>query len=173
MFKEVFEKHKVHNQFKTVILESRTRTQTKELKHDVTLKRVFGLDRPASAPPIPDINDPPPDEKKMKIVSPTNGMHKPWKSFAKIKFLMSEEGVDSDKDRKDFEEAVDFVSREEDAKDTVEVELENVVKKKTRTFRRKYRSSGFDYIRKKKKQQKKEDDEETAEEKEKKKVTFH
>lgn len=201
VFKEVFEKHKMPNSFKTVILESRTRTQTKELKRHATLKQVFGCDRPASAPPVPDTKDatspdgggtgtgtngaksetpassppqpspPPPSSQK----NSTNGTLKPWhKSFAKIKFLMGEEGVDSDKDSKDYEESVDsvddfVVGREEDGKDVGEIELiETVVLKKK--SRRKCRSSGFDYIRKKKKI-KKEDDEDLNDEKEKKKVS--
>lgn len=162
-----------------MILESRTRTQTKEMKHDATLKRVFGLDRPASAPPIQESNDveltllnsneSSPDDKKEK--SSLNGINKQWKNFTKLKFLMGEESAaDSDVDSKDYEDGVDFMGREEDVKDTIEAECENVVKKKSRTIRRKCRSSGFDYIRKKKKQKKEDDVDEPFDEKEKKKV---
>lgn len=183
MFKEVFEKHKMPNQFKTVILESRTRTQTKELKHHATLKQVFGLDRPASAPPVSDSKDVlPPKENDTKDSSTmsmqlpskdsTNDMLKPWhKSFAQIKFLMGEEGMDSDENNKDFDDSVNFIVHQVDSRDPSETELLDtvVMKKKNRTIRRKCRSSGFDYIRKKKKI-KKEDDDYFSEEKEKKKV---
>lgn len=205
-FKEVFEKHtKSHNQlFKTVILESRTRTQTKELKHDATLKRVFGLDRPASAPPIPEAvqddvaveaADEEPQQRRRQDTPrkaakepAANGVVKSWKGYGKFRLLVAEEAADSDrdckdfdkdskdfeKDGKDFEEAiVDFECREEDAKVAIEPELGIVVKKRRRAFRRKCRSSGFDYIRKKKKQQKKEEDDVPAEEKEEKKVSGH
>ncbi|XKL69481.1 hypothetical protein PGB90_007250 [Kerria lacca] len=80
-----------------------------------------------------------------------------------------ESAADSDVDSKDYEDGVDFMGREEDVKDTIEAECENVVKKKSRTIRRKCRSSGFDYIRKKKKQKKEDDVDEPFDEKEKKK----
>lgn len=138
-FKEVFEKHtKGHNQlFKTVILESRTRTQTKELKHDVTLKRVFGLDRPASAPPVPEANQENTaisktatddelrqlDEEQRQQDTPrkttkepaANGVVKSWKGYGKFRLLVAEETVDSDRDSKDFDkDSKDF---EKDSKD--------------------------------------------------------
>lgn len=164
VFKEVFEKHQTPNQFKTVILESRTRTQTKEMKHNATLKQVFGCDRPASAPPAADSID----EQDKKVKNSTNGCLKPLhKSFAKFKLLMEENCHENEKNSKDFEDTVDFVYNVEDSKDNSEIE--NVVKRKTRSIRRKCRSSGFDYIRKKKKA-KKEEDEESIEERERKKV---
>lgn len=187
VFKEVFEKHQVANQFKTVILESRTRTQTKEMKHNATLKQVFGCDRPASAPPVSDSTvDVDVDViRDKKVKNSTNGCLKGWhKSFAKFKLLMEEEKRRGDEKKdgkeKDFEDTVDLVYRDaasvtaavvaEDCKDNNETEIENVVKRKSRSFRRKCRSSGFDYIRKKKKQKKEEDDE--IDDKERKKVIF-
>ncbi|XP_043471614.1 uncharacterized protein LOC122504527 [Leptopilina heterotoma] len=44
--------HALPNEFSTVVLKSRTRTETRVLKKQATIREVFGEDRPASAPPI-------------------------------------------------------------------------------------------------------------------------
>ena len=161
------------------------------MKHNATLKQVFGCDRPASAPPVSDSTVDHDDvlirgggggDKKVK--NSTNGCLKAWhKSLAKFELLMEEEKCRATGDKKngceDFEDTVDFVYKDagdvaivaaEECKDNNETEIENVVKRKSRSFRRKCRSSGFDYIRKKKKQKKEEDDE--IDDKERKKVIF-
>ncbi|RZF34005.1 hypothetical protein LSTR_LSTR012350 [Laodelphax striatellus] len=54
-YREAFEKHNgafvAENDLPPVVYESRTRTQTRVLKQQATIREVFGDDRPASAPP--------------------------------------------------------------------------------------------------------------------------
>ncbi|XP_039275289.1 mucin-19 [Nilaparvata lugens] len=54
-FREAFERHNgafvAENDLPPVVYESRTRTQTRVLKQQATIREVFGDDRPASAPP--------------------------------------------------------------------------------------------------------------------------
>lgn len=52
-FRDAFKNnHTVPNEFSTLILKSRTRTETRVMKKQATIKEVFGEDRPASAPPM-------------------------------------------------------------------------------------------------------------------------
>ncbi|CAG9865061.1 unnamed protein product [Phyllotreta striolata] len=59
-FKDAFIKRSssiLNNQFTTVVLNSRTRRETRVQKQRATIKEVFGEDRPASAPPVTCLND--------------------------------------------------------------------------------------------------------------------
>ncbi|KAH1028405.1 uncharacterized protein LOC109541408 [Dendroctonus ponderosae] len=47
----------VHDKFTTIVLSSRTRKETRAMKQRVTIKEVFGEDRPASAPPVTCVNE--------------------------------------------------------------------------------------------------------------------
>ncbi|XP_072399859.1 uncharacterized protein [Diabrotica undecimpunctata] len=47
----------LNNQFTTVVMNSRTRRETRVQKQRATIKEVFGEDRPASAPPVTCVND--------------------------------------------------------------------------------------------------------------------
>ena len=49
--------HALPNEFSTVVLKSRTRTETRVLKKQATIREVFGEDRPASAPPMQNHED--------------------------------------------------------------------------------------------------------------------
>lgn len=49
--------HTLPNEFSTLVLKSRTRTETKVLKKEATIREVFGEDRPASAPPMHNRDD--------------------------------------------------------------------------------------------------------------------
>lgn len=70
-FKEAF-KHRVgliSQEFSPVILKSRTRTQTKDVKKRATLLEVFGEERPASAPPLSREEEVSTDQEKAEKIS--------------------------------------------------------------------------------------------------------
>ncbi|XP_050465790.1 serine-rich adhesin for platelets [Cataglyphis hispanica] len=57
-FRDAFKNnHTLPNEFSTMVLKSRTRTETKILKKEATIREVFGEDRPASAPPMQNHDD--------------------------------------------------------------------------------------------------------------------
>ncbi|EFN76067.1 BCoR-like protein 1 [Harpegnathos saltator] len=57
-FRDAFKNnHTLPNEFSTLVLKSRTRTETKVLKKEATIREVFGEDRPASAPPMQNRDD--------------------------------------------------------------------------------------------------------------------
>ncbi|TGZ39052.1 BCL-6 corepressor [Temnothorax longispinosus] len=57
-FRDAFKNnHTLPNKFSTLVLKSRTRTETKVLKKETTIREVFGEDRPASAPPMQNHDD--------------------------------------------------------------------------------------------------------------------
>lgn len=57
-FRDAFKNnHTLPNEFSTLVLKSRTRTETKVLKKEATIREVFGEDRPASAPPMQNHDD--------------------------------------------------------------------------------------------------------------------
>ncbi|XP_011305736.1 uncharacterized protein [Fopius arisanus] len=52
-FRDTFKNnHALPNEFSTFVLKTRTRTETRVLKKQATIREVFGEDRPASAPPM-------------------------------------------------------------------------------------------------------------------------
>ena len=52
-FRDTFKNnHALPNEFSTFVLKSRTRTETRVLKKQATIREVFGEERPASAPPM-------------------------------------------------------------------------------------------------------------------------
>lgn len=51
-FRDAFRNKDMPNEFSTLVLKSRTRTETRVLKKQATIREVFGEDRPASAPPM-------------------------------------------------------------------------------------------------------------------------
>lgn len=57
-FRDAFKNnHTLPNKFSALVLKSRTRTETKVLKKETTIREVFGEDRPASAPPMQNHDD--------------------------------------------------------------------------------------------------------------------
>lgn len=57
-FRDTFKNnHAIPNEFSTFVLNSRTRTETRVLKKQTTIREVFGEDRPASAPPMQNHGD--------------------------------------------------------------------------------------------------------------------
>lgn len=57
-FRDAFKNnHALPNEFSTFVLKSRTRTETRVLKKQATIREVFGEDRPASAPPMQNHGD--------------------------------------------------------------------------------------------------------------------
>ncbi|XP_017888467.1 mucin-17 [Ceratina calcarata] len=57
-FRDTFKNnHVLPNEFSTFVLKSRTRTETRVLKKQATIREVFGEDRPASAPPMQNHDD--------------------------------------------------------------------------------------------------------------------
>ncbi|KAK2577280.1 hypothetical protein KPH14_003417 [Odynerus spinipes] len=57
-FRDTFKNnHAIPNEFSTFVLKSRTRTETRVLKKQATIREVFGEDRPASAPPMQNHGD--------------------------------------------------------------------------------------------------------------------
>ncbi|XP_012152963.2 uncharacterized protein LOC100877383 isoform X2 [Megachile rotundata] len=57
-FRDTFKNnHVLPNEFSTLVLKSRTRTETRVLKKQATIREVFGEDRPASAPPMQNHDD--------------------------------------------------------------------------------------------------------------------
>ncbi|XP_046409637.1 uncharacterized protein LOC124174469 isoform X2 [Neodiprion fabricii] len=57
-FRDAFKNnHTLPNEFSTFVLKSRTRTETRVLKKQATIRAVFGEDRPASAPPMQNHGD--------------------------------------------------------------------------------------------------------------------
>lgn len=57
-FRDTFKNNQaLPNEFSTLVLKSRTRTETRVLKKQATIREVFGEDRPASAPPMQNHDD--------------------------------------------------------------------------------------------------------------------
>ncbi|XP_076277840.1 uncharacterized protein LOC143207871 [Lasioglossum baleicum] len=57
-FRDTFKNnHALPNEFSTLVLKSRTRTETRVLKKQATIREVFGEERPASAPPMQNHDD--------------------------------------------------------------------------------------------------------------------
>lgn len=146
-FKEAFIQSanvNISTQFSTVVLKSRTRTETRVLKEKATIREVFGEDRPASAPPVTcldelkssDVND---DSTSKKFLA--NVFFDDIKESPVIE--IKSELLDDDKDKDSISTLLSLTCNEKK-------------RTKLRNMRRKF-SSGFDYIRKKKKQIKKEE----------------
>lgn len=181
-FKDAFIKNSssivgVNEQFTTVVLKSRTRTETRVLKQKATIREVFGEDRPASAPPVTCVDDIKKDEgedklsledllrseRVNKIEEVGSFQSKLAKKYKKPNNLLKE--LAAKKIKTEFLEDCDLskdtdLSKDADLSKDVDTKSEtpslegdeNSVpsKKKYRNMRRKF-SSGFDYIRKKKK----------------------
>lgn len=161
----------VNEQFKTVVMNSRTRKQARVLKQKATIKEVFGEDRPASAPPVTCVDNN--DDTKLNITFTKDGakntsFFESTKEALKNKLLnrgskTSENLMKSIVSKKILSELPDDIidiKREPDSKsETPSIDGDDYStpagKKKMKNIRRKF-SSGFDYIRKKKKQIKKE-----------------
>lgn len=67
--------HTLPNEFSTLVLKSRTRTETKVLKKQATIREVFGEDRPASAPPMQNHDDTSQDDDS-QTETPDNRLRK-------------------------------------------------------------------------------------------------
>lgn len=75
-FREAFKNnHTMPNEFSTLVLKSRTRTETKVLKKEATIREVFGEDRPASAPPMQNHDDTSQDDDSQNE-SPESALNK-------------------------------------------------------------------------------------------------
>lgn len=161
-----------NEQFKTVVLNSRTRKQARVLKQKATIKEVFGEDRPASAPPVTCVDNN--DDTKLNITFTQDcvkntSFFESTKEALKNKLLnrgskTGENLIKSIVQKNILAELPDDIidiKREPDSKsETPSIDGDDYstpAKKKIKSIRRKF-SSGFDYIRKKKKQIKKEGD---------------
>lgn len=149
----------INEQFATVVLKSRTRTETRVLKQKATIREVFGEDRPASAPPVTCLDDlkhkeedlPPRSqlsllgEKKSgsqtDIQNPKEVLKNKLMSKGKKRDNLFKE-LASKKIKKELPDDASTIAK--DSADT-----------KKRSVRRKF-STGFDYLKKKKKPVKKE-----------------
>ncbi|XP_065156226.1 uncharacterized protein [Atheta coriaria] len=139
------------NEFNTVVLKARTRTETRVLKEKATIREVFGEDRPASAPPVTCVDELKPDEPSKG--DKENQLKKEFNDVL-IKAIESKKleiNVESIKKEKE-DDNITVISN-----DSIEIGSG----RKKNKLRRKL-SSGFDYIRKKKKQIKKEEGAEDA-----------
>lgn len=67
--------HALPNEFSTLVLKSRTRTETRVLKKQATIREVFGEDRPASAPPMQNHDDTSQDDDSQNEI-PENALSK-------------------------------------------------------------------------------------------------
>lgn len=177
----------INEQFTTVVLKSRTRTETRVLKQRATIKEVFGEDRPASAPPITcNTNEKGENEENDNIKSEVTeisddhlkGSHILQNTKQALKDKLLDRGKKQNNsllkmlvDKKikteypDDEENVQIKQDPDEKSETPSLDGDDTVihgkkKIKLRNMRRKF-SSGFDYIRKKKKQVKKEGTTET------------
>lgn len=183
----------INEQFTTVVLKSRTRTETRVLKQRATIKEVFGEDRPASAPPITCIDNVKPEPAETKEVKKeaeeaakeNRSIAKPdvrrspilrkTKQALKDKLLNRGRKRNSsllkilvDKKIKTEYPEDEEIKQDPDAKSetpSLDGDDPGIPGKKRIKLRniRRKFSSGFDYIRKKKKQVKKEITEESSE----------
>ncbi|KAF5290888.1 hypothetical protein FQA39_LY14568 [Lamprigera yunnana] len=168
----------VNEEFKAVVMKSRTRLETRVLKQKATIKEVFGEDRPASAPPVTCIDNIEEIECKSEInvsfsSENTTTLDSPdlrisamenTKEALKNKLLnRGRKGcsnlLKSLTTRKLISEYVDedLIKCERDSKsETPSIDGDDYTptRRRIKNIRRKF-SSGFDYIRKKKKQVKK------------------
>jgi len=199
-FREAFKNnHTLPNEFSALVLKSRTRTETKVLKKEVTIREVFGEDRPASAPPMQNHDDTSQDDDsqnetpdvalgkmrtlKQRVVSRLRNVnilrsHKALVN-SKRRLLSAERRKDLLKSLADKNRIKTEVEQEEtnDAREEENNEIEDdkndleVRSKKKLKLRscRRKFRSGFDYIRKKKKPLKKDE----ALLKERKRVRVH
>lgn len=187
-FRDAFKNnHTLPNEFSTMVLKSRTRTETKVLKKEATIREVFGEDRPASAPPMQNHDDTSQDDDsqnetpenvlgkartlKQKVVSRLRnaGILRNHKAIvnSKRRLLTAERRKDllklanknlhSIKTEMEQEETNDV--REEDNNDEDDKNDLDMRNKKKLKLRpgRRKFRSGFDYIRKKKKPLKKDE----------------
>lgn len=75
-FRDTFKNnHALPNEFSTFVLKSRTRTETRVLKKQATIREVFGEDRPASAPPMQNHDDTSQDDDS-QTETPENRLRK-------------------------------------------------------------------------------------------------
>lgn len=183
-FRDAFKNnHTLPNEFSPLVLKSRTRTETKVLKKEATIREVFGEDRPASAPPIQNHDDTSQDDDlqnetlgkirslKQKMVSRlrNTSILRSRKAIAKRKMRQKnllksladktlrriKTEIEEDGTQEEMNNAREDENNEiEDDKN--DSEMPNKKKLKLRTGRRKFRS-GFDYIRKKKKPMKRDE----------------
>lgn len=184
-FRDAFKNnHTLPNEFSTLVLKSRTRTETKVLKKEATIREVFGEDRPASAPPMQNHDDTSQDDEsqtetlkirtlKQKMVSRLKNASIMRSRKAIVKRRMAERQKNllkslADKTLRRIKTEIEDEATQEETNNTREEEnnemeddkndseMPNKKKLKLRTSRRKFRS-GFDYIRKKKKPMKRDE----------------
>jgi len=199
-FRDAFKNnHTLPNEFSALVLKSRTRTETKVLKKEVTIREVFGEDRPASAPPMQNHDDTSQDYDsqnetpdmasskmrtlKQRVVSRLRNVNilRSHKALvcSKRRLLSAERRKDLLKSLADKNRIKTEAEQEEtnDAREEENNEIEDdrndleVRSKKKLKLRscRRKFRSGFDYIRKKKKPLKKDE----ALLKERKRVRVH
>lgn len=178
-FRDAFKNnHTLPNEFSTLVLKSRTRTETKVLKKEATIREVFGEDRPASAPPMQNRDDTSQDDDsqneamestlgkaralKQRLVSRLKNTSIQRSRKAIVNKAMAERRKDllksiADKTlrriKTELQEETNDAREEENNEledDKNDPEAPGKKRLKLRTSRRKFRS-GFDYIRKKKK----------------------
>ncbi|XP_018328555.1 uncharacterized protein LOC108739236 isoform X2 [Agrilus planipennis] len=170
----------INEQFKTVVLKSRTRKQTRVLKQKATIREVFGEERPASAPPVTCIDNTDDQEDKSK---PTIKIEKDSQTRSssrcssksatplenskevlkgkllknKIKLTETLDLLEHSNIKKEMDSKSETLSIDDDSVSVKSNDTTSTThsKRRIKSIRRKF-SSGFDYIRKKKKQTKKE-----------------
>ncbi|CAH1119217.1 unnamed protein product [Phaedon cochleariae] len=202
-FKDAFIKRSSNilgvNEFTTVVMNSRTRRETRVQKQRATIKEVFGEDRPASAPPVTCINDIQIQIKEEVTDEncPNNLVVKLEKSYGikkeeEIGDTPFEDAKSRKKDESLFKAIVEKKIKTEIEEDSLieddtrsldnltiksetlsldgdDVSISGKKRGKFGKMRRKL-SSGFDYIRKKKKVKKESLENESGEKKKKKNV---
>ncbi|KAF5270396.1 hypothetical protein FQR65_LT05584 [Abscondita terminalis] len=169
----------VNEEFKAVVMKSRTRLETRTLKQKATIKEVFGEDRPASAPPVTCVDNIEEIDTKSEIhVNFTSDSLNMTGSIVDLKTSVLENTKEVLKNKllnrgrkgcvnllkslatkkiiSEYDE--DLIKQERDSKsETPSIDGDDYTptRRRIKNMRRKF-SSGFDYIRKKKKQVKKE-----------------
>ncbi|XP_063994123.1 mucin-12 [Diachasmimorpha longicaudata] len=187
-FRDTFKNnHALPNEFSTFVLKTRTRTETRVLKKQATIREVFGEDRPASAPPMQNHagdtsqDDDSQTETKESVVGRTKSLkHKVVSRLRNVGILRSHKAVMNSKRhlltvqrrnlmkslaekkiktiKKEVKQEVVEDGEPEEVNEGNSEGVENQGKKKLRLRTgRRKFRSGFDYIRKKKKPMKKED----------------
>ncbi|KAK4883556.1 hypothetical protein RN001_006875 [Aquatica leii] len=168
----------VNEEFKPVVLKSRTRMETRVLKQKATIKEVFGEDRPASAPPVTCVDNIEEIETKSEINVSFTNENRTTPDAIDLKASVLENTKEALKNKllnrgrkgcvnllkslatkkiiSEYDD--DLIKRERDSKsETPSIDGDDYTptRRRIKNMRRKF-SSGFDYIRKKKKQVKKE-----------------
>lgn len=160
--------HALPDEFSALVLKSRTRTETRVMKQQATIKQVFGEDRPASAPPMQNHSGDTSQEDessqrrtlKEKVVSRLRsagilqggrkGRHLRQRRKSLIESMAERKRTKKAQEDKGVVKEERVEEGEGEDNNNEQGESNESRKKRFRSGRKKFRS-GFDYIRKKKK----------------------